>query len=85
MDLQLLLGALLDGIPESVAIGLTMISGGAVGIATVVAVFISNIPEGLSSSVGMKSMGWSKKTIFRFVVFNCNNNRVVFIGRLQCF
>ncbi|MBZ2166275.1 ZIP family metal transporter [Methanobacterium spitsbergense] len=57
-------GALLDGIPESVAIGLTMISGGAVGIATVVAVFISNIPEGLSSSVGMKSMGWSKKTIF---------------------
>lgn len=57
-------GALLDGIPESVAIGLTMISGGAVGIATVVAVFISNIPEGLSSSVGMKSMGWRKKTIF---------------------
>ena len=56
--------ALLDGIPESVAIGLTIISGGAVGIATVVAVFISNIPEGLSSSVGMKSMGWSKKTIF---------------------
>ncbi len=57
-------GALLDGIPESVAIGLTMISGGAVGVATVAAVFISNIPEGLSSSVGMKSMGWSKKTIF---------------------
>jgi len=57
-------GALLDGIPESVAIGLTMISGGAVGIATVVAVFISNIPEGLSSSVGMKYMGWDKKTIF---------------------
>lgn len=57
-------GALLDGIPESVAIGLTMISGGAVGIATVVAVFISNIPEGLSSSVGMKATGWGKNKIF---------------------
>ena len=67
-------GALLDGIPESVAIGLTMISGGAVGVATVVAVFISNIPEGLSSSVGMKSMGWSKKTIFGlwFLIADCN-------------
>lgn len=57
-------GAVLDGIPESVAIGLTIITGGLVSIATVVAVFISNIPEGVSSSVGMKHMGWSKKSIF---------------------
>lgn len=57
-------GAVLDGIPESVAIGLTIITGGLVSIATVVAVFISNIPEGISSSVGMKHMGWNKKSIF---------------------
>lgn len=57
-------GAVLDGIPESVAIGLTIITGGLVSIATVVAVFISNIPEGISSSVGMKNMGWQNKTIF---------------------
>lgn len=57
-------GAVLDGIPESIAIGLTLISGGLVSVATVVAVFISNIPEGLSSSVGMRSRGWSKKNIF---------------------
>lgn len=57
-------GAVLDGIPESIAIGLTIISGGVVSMATVAAVFISNIPEGLSSSVGMKYMGWSKKAIF---------------------
>jgi ZIP family zinc transporter len=57
-------GALLDGIPESIAIGLTMIAGGAVSVATVIAVFISNIPEGLSSSVGMKAMGWKKRSIF---------------------
>ena len=57
-------GAVLDGIPESVAIGLTIITGGLVSLATVVAVFISNIPEGISSSVGMKKMGWKKRSIF---------------------
>jgi zinc transporter, ZIP family len=57
-------GALLDGIPESIAIGLTIITGGLVSVATVAAVFISNIPEGLSSSVGMKAMGWGKRRIF---------------------
>ncbi len=57
-------GALLDGIPESMAIGLTMLSGGVVSMATVLAIFISNIPEGLSSSAGMKEAGRSTKYIF---------------------
>jgi zinc transporter, ZIP family len=57
-------GAMLDGIPESIAIGLTMIAGGVVSIATLLAVFISNIPEGLSSSVGMKALGWRASSIF---------------------
>ena len=57
-------GAVLDGIPESVAIGLTIITGGLVSLATVVAVFVSNIPEGISSSTGMKASGWSKKSVF---------------------
>ena len=57
-------GALLDGIPESMAIGLTMLSGGIVSMATVLAIFISNIPEGLSSSAGMKKAGRSTKYIF---------------------
>jgi ZIP family zinc transporter len=51
------LGALIDGIPESMAIGLTMLTGGAVSVATVAAIFVSNIPEGLSSSAGMKKAG----------------------------
>ena len=53
----LVLGALLDGIPESAAIGLTLADGGGVGIAVVAAVFLSNIPESLSSAAGMRAAG----------------------------
>lgn len=61
---EIAVGALIDGIPESIAIGLTMLEGGAVSMATVIAIFLSNIPEGLSSSTGMKGAGRSKKYIF---------------------
>jgi ZIP family zinc transporter len=57
-------GALLDGIPESIAIGVTMIQGGSVSWVAVVAIFISNIPEGLSSSAGMKNAGRSATYVF---------------------
>jgi zinc transporter, ZIP family len=55
----LVLGALLDGIPESAAIGVSLVGGGGVGLAVLVAVFLSNIPEGLSASSGMKASGRS--------------------------
>ena len=57
-------GALLDGIPESVVIGTTMLAGGSVSWVAVIAIFLSNIPEGLSSSVGMKKAGRSLTYIF---------------------
>jgi ZIP family zinc transporter len=54
----------MDGIPESIAIGVSMIEGGVVSTATLIAIFLSNIPEGLSSSNGMKNGGRSAKYIF---------------------
>ncbi|MEZ0540264.1 ZIP family metal transporter [Fibrella arboris] len=52
-------GALLDGIPESIVIGLSLLSGKGASLVAVIAVFLSNIPEGLSSAAGMKKAGRS--------------------------
>jgi len=57
-------GALLDGIPESIVIGLSLLQGGAVSWVAVTAVFLSNLPEGLSSAAGMKAAGRSRAYIF---------------------
>lgn len=61
--MALVLGALLDGIPESAAIGVSLVGGGAVGVAVVAAVFLSNIPESLSASAGMRAAGRSTRYI----------------------
>jgi ZIP family zinc transporter len=58
------LGALLDGVPESIVIGTSLLSGGAVSVVTVAAVFISNVPEGLSSASGMRQAGRSRRYVF---------------------
>jgi zinc transporter, ZIP family len=58
------LGALLDGIPESIVIGLSLLQGGAVSFVAVTATFLSNVPEGLSSAVGMKRAGRSAGYVF---------------------
>jgi zinc transporter, ZIP family len=57
-------GALLDGVPESVVIGASLLTGGSVSLVTVVAVFVSNVPEGLSSAAGMARAGRSRRYIF---------------------
>jgi zinc transporter, ZIP family len=55
---------LLDGIPESVVIGVSLLGGAAVSLVTVAAVFLSNVPEGLSSAAGMRKAGRSAAYIF---------------------
>ncbi len=58
------IGALLDGVPESVVLGLGLLSGGSVSLSVLAAVFISNVPEGLSSAAGMKRNGRSARYVF---------------------
>ncbi|MFE7869587.1 ZIP family metal transporter [Micromonospora humida] len=57
-------GALLDGVPESVVIGASLLAGGPVSLVTVAAVFLSNVPEGLSSAAGMRRAGRSRRYVF---------------------
>ena len=45
-------------------IGVSLLGGGGVSAATVAAVFLSNVPEGLSSAAGMKKAGRSAAYVF---------------------
>jgi ZIP family zinc transporter len=47
-------GALLDGVPESAVLGLSMVGGSGVSVPILAAIFISNIPEGLASTADLK-------------------------------
>jgi len=61
--IPMVLAIILDGIPESIVIGLGIFEGGKVSMAMLVAVFISNLPESIAGSTGMKAGGWSQKKI----------------------
>jgi ZIP family zinc transporter len=60
----IMLGIVLDGIPESAVIGLSLIDGG-VSLTVIAAVFVSNLPEGLVATSGMHKGGWEEKSIWR--------------------
>jgi zinc transporter, ZIP family len=63
--LGIVLGTVLDGVPESIVIGLTIVKGGAVGASYLIAVFISNLPEAISATTGLVAGGWKPLRILR--------------------
>lgn len=67
--LGIFIGTVMDAIPESMMLGMSLIGGKGVSLLLLIAIFISNIPEGLSSTTGMLKSGQSKgKIIFLFAV-----------------
>jgi ZIP family zinc transporter len=54
----------MDGVPESIVLGLSLLGGNGVGVPVLAAIFISNLPEGLSSAAGMKRSGRSRQYVF---------------------
>jgi ZIP family zinc transporter len=62
--MSIFLGTLMDGVPESAIIGLTFALGGSVSVAFLVAVFVSNIPEGIAGSINLEKAGYSRRRIF---------------------
>lgn len=61
---KLLIGALVDGIPESVVLGTTVAATGGIGLPILAAIAISNLPEGLSSTAAMKASGRRAGSVF---------------------
>jgi ZIP family zinc transporter len=61
--LGIVLGTILDGIPESVVIGISLLAGEGVGLAFLAAVAISNLPEAISATTGLRRTGWSTRGI----------------------
>jgi zinc transporter, ZIP family len=61
--LPLLLGALLDGIPEQTVLGIGLAAGEGVSVALVVAISVSNLPEAIGSATDMKAAGTKSRTV----------------------
>src|SRR5512139_1775511 len=58
------IGTLLDNIPESIILGMSLALGGAINLAFLAAVFISNLPEGVAGSLNLQHAGRSRRKIF---------------------
>jgi ZIP family zinc transporter len=50
----LVLGAVLDGIPETAVVGISLLGGAGVSVPMLAAVFLSNLPESISAAAEMK-------------------------------
>lgn len=61
--LGIVLGTVLDGIPESAVLGMSLVGGGGVSVALLAGIWVSNFPESLASTVNLVSEGWAKSRI----------------------
>ena len=61
--LALVLGSVLDGVPESAVLGLGLVTGDTVSFAMLAAVFLSNFPEAAAATTGLAKAGWAASRI----------------------
>jgi ZIP family zinc transporter len=61
----LALGAFLDGIPEQAVLGISLAAGKGVGVALLLAIFVSNLPEAIGSADDMRRAGRSRPAILQ--------------------
>jgi zinc transporter, ZIP family len=64
----LVLGIVLDGVPESLVLGLTVLEAGTVSVAFLVAVFVANLPEAIAATAALERAGRDPQRIMRFWV-----------------
>jgi zinc transporter, ZIP family len=69
LGLAIVLGTVLDGVPESVVLGLTVLEEGGVSVALLVAVFLSNLPEAIAATSELAGSGWSRRRVVALWTF----------------
>jgi ZIP family zinc transporter len=62
--LAIMLGIVLDGIPESIVIGVGLLAGEGVSLAVLAAVFLSNLPEAVAATTGLSAAGWTSSRLY---------------------
>lgn len=63
MAAGVMLGSVLDGVPESIVLGMSVVGGGGVSIAMLVSIVLSNLPEGMIATDGLAKAGHSRGRI----------------------
>lgn len=80
---RMFIGTVLDTLPETAMIGMSLARGDTVSVALVVSIFISNFPEGFSSTNSLKKLGYGKKLIIilwiAVVVFSAGSAAIGFL------
>ena len=61
--LGIVVGSVVDGVPESVIFGIQLASGEPLSAAFIAAVFVSNIPQAVAPSADLASAGWSWRRV----------------------
>ncbi len=59
----IVLGTVLDGVPETFVMGLALIEGGDEALGLIMAVFISNLPEAIGATSSLARSGWATTRI----------------------
>lgn len=61
--LGIVVGSVLDGVPESLIFGIQIATGATLSPAFLAAVFVSNIPQALAPSASLAESGWNKRRV----------------------
>jgi ZIP family zinc transporter len=72
--LGIVVGSVVDGIPESIIFGIQIALGQVIGAAFLGAVFVSNIPQALAPSAALAGSGWKMSkmaSMWGLVVASC--------------
>ena len=63
--MALLAGAVIDGVPENAALGVSLLADdSSLGVVLLAAIFLANVPESISGAAGMRAEGRSRGYVF---------------------